>query len=179
MISNAVTCLRIVLLVPLLVLLGTTGAADRWAALAVFLVAGLTDIVDGRIARALGEVSRLGALLDLVADRLLTLSVVAGLIAGGELVGPFMVAGVALIARDLAVASFGEAAPSLGIRVTTPERVKIALQFAAFGLLIAPPVALGMRQYEVGRWALMASAFLAGLTVIAYARRTSGRLASS
>lgn len=178
MISNAVTSLRIVLLVPLLVLLGHAGAADRWAALAVFLLAGLTDIVDGRIARAFGEVSRLGAFLDLIADRLLTLSVVAGLVASGELAGPFMVAGVTLVARDLIVASFGEAAPTVAIEVTTLERVKIALQFAAFGLLVAPPVAAGLPQHDLGRWLLAASALLAVLTVIGYARRTAAGLSA-
>jgi phosphatidylglycerophosphate synthase len=177
MISNTLTAIRLVLMAPLLALLSQTGAIERWWALAVLLLAGLTDVLDGRVARALGEVSRVGALLDLVADRLLSLAVVAGLLASGELPGAWMAAAVALVARDLTVASFGEAAPGLGIKVTALERVKIALQFAAFGLLCAPRVVTLVDQYEVGRWALAASAALAAVTVALYARRVGPQLA--
>jgi len=177
MVSNAVTSLRILLLPLLLWLLSQTGDTFRWAALAVLAVAGLTDVIDGRLARALGEVSRLGAMLDLIADRLLSLSVLVGLIASGELRGGFMVAGVVLLARDLVVASFGEAAPGLAIKVTRLERVKITLQFAAFGLLAAPP-ALPIPQYDLGRWTLAASAALACVALVGYARRAARTLAA-
>jgi len=142
-------------------LLAQPGATAHLAALGVFLLAGLTDVLDGRVARALGEVSRLGAVLDLIADRLLTLAVVGGLIARGELPGAWLAAGVALVARDLVVASFGETLPDFGLKVSPLERVKIALQFAGFGLLIAPPILTGFPQLEVGRWTLGASAGLA------------------
>jgi CDP-diacylglycerol--glycerol-3-phosphate 3-phosphatidyltransferase/cardiolipin synthase len=175
MISNAITSVRLVLLAPLLALLDSTAPAERWAALGLLALAGLTDVVDGRVARALGEVSRAGAMLDLIADRLLTLVLVAGLVASGELAGPFMAAGVVLVARDLVVASFGEAAPDVRIAVTALERVKIALQFAALGLLVAPP--LGPAQYDIGRWLLAAAASLALATVVLYARRAGRALA--
>jgi len=144
------------------------------------LLAGLTDVIDGRLARALGQVSRLGALLDLVADRLLTLTVLVGLIGAGDLKGPFLFAGALLVARDLVVASFSEAAPGLGISVTPVEKVKIALQILAFALLIAPE-ALGLgsvTQYDFGRWSLSLSALLACCTTAIYARRMIAQLAA-
>jgi phosphatidylglycerophosphate synthase len=166
MTANAVTSIRIGLL-PLLFWLLQTDA--RWFALGVLALAGFTDIIDGRIARALGQASSLGALLDLIADRLLTLTLLGGLIISGELNGVWAVAALALIARDLVVASFGEAAPTLQIKVTALERVKIALQFAAFGLLTAPSMV--QQQYLVGAWAMAASAVIACATVAGYARR--------
>jgi cardiolipin synthase (CMP-forming) len=169
MLANAITSIRIALLPLLFGLILAPGA--RWAALAVLVVAGLTDIVDGRIARARGETSRLGAMLDLIADRLLTLTVLAGLIAAGELPGAWSAAAALLIARDLVVASFGESAPDLRIGVTALERVKIALQFAAFGLLTAPAVVA--LQYAIGRWTLAFSALVAGVTVWSYAGRAA------
>jgi len=175
MISNTLTIARIVLLAPLMWLLAEASATAHWAALGVFLLAGLTDVLDGRVARALGEVSRLGAMLDLIADRLLTLAVVGGLIAGGALAGAWMAAGVALVARDLVVASFGETLPDFGAKVSPLERVKITLQIAGFALLIAPPAVATIPQHEIGRWALAASAVLAAVTVAIYARR-AGRL---
>lgn len=186
MISNLVTSLRIILLPPLLFLLSGGDSRSRWWALGVFLLAGFADIIDGRLARRLGEVSRVGAMLDLIADRLLTLTVLAGLAAAGELRGVYGVSALILIARDLTVASFGEAVPGLEIKVTAAERVKITLQFLAFGLLIAPPFLLTAPsilgpsggQYLIGRVALAASAALACLTVTGYARRAIAGLKS-
>jgi CDP-diacylglycerol--glycerol-3-phosphate 3-phosphatidyltransferase len=180
MISNLVTSSRILLLAPLFWFLTRTGDTDRWIALGLFLLAGFTDIIDGRLARALDEVSRLGAMLDLVADRLLTLAVLTGLIASGELSGPYLAAGVILVARDLVVASFGEAVPGLGLKVSVIEKIKITLQFLAFGLLIAPPFAQigGVGVHTMGCAALAASALIACVTIVAYARLAAGRLAA-
>jgi phosphatidylglycerophosphate synthase len=174
MLANAVTSIRLLLLPPLFWLLLQHGAPERWGALAVLALAGLTDVVDGRIARALDQVSRLGAMLDLIADRLLTLTVLAALIMSRELKGWCALAAVVLIARDLVVASFGEAAPALQIKVTALERVKIALQFAAYGLLAAPPVLVP--QYAIGEWALAGAAGLACGTVAGYAQRVGKAL---
>ncbi len=170
--ANLLTAARILLLVPLYGLLIWDVVGHRWIALALFLLAGLTDILDGLIARTLGQTSALGALLDLTADRLLTLTVVIGLIAAHVLRGPFAVAGLVLVARDLIVASMGEAAQGrLQIRVTPPERMKIALQFTGFALLIAPPQTFGsLRSEDLGAAALALSAALACVILVGYAR---------
>ena len=52
--------------------------ADRWA-LVVLMVAGISDYLDGKLARLLNQSSRLGQLLDPIADRLYILAVVIGL----------------------------------------------------------------------------------------------------
>ncbi|MGH9396314.1 MAG: CDP-alcohol phosphatidyltransferase family protein, partial [Terriglobia bacterium] len=69
---NSLTLLRI-FFVPLLVaLLLTKGPnMDLWAVV-VFIVAALTDLLDGYLARRNSQVSRLGILLDPIADKLLT-----------------------------------------------------------------------------------------------------------
>lgn len=176
MISNTVTSLRIILLAPLLaLLLAGEGDGARWWALAVFLAAGLTDVLDGFLARKLGEVSALGAMLDLIADRLLTAVTLAALIAAGTLKGWGVVAGLVLILRDLVVASLNEALPGrLAIRVSTLERVKITLHFLAVGLLIAPKF-LGRHdtfdQYDLGSACLSLAAVLAVVTMADYCSR--------
>lgn len=171
MIANLVTASRLLLSVPLFVLLLAPGDAARFGALAVLALAGLTDVVDGRIARALGQASKLGAMLDLVADRVLTATLAAGLIANGTLAGWWAVPVLVLLARDLAVASFGEASEGRAKFPVTPlERVKIALQFAGFLLLVSPWL------HEAGRWSLAASAALALASVVSYGRRTARAL---
>jgi CDP-diacylglycerol--glycerol-3-phosphate 3-phosphatidyltransferase len=178
MISNSVTSLRILLLAPLyLLLVAPGGHAFGWWPLAVFLLAGLTDIADGFLARRLNEVSAAGAMLDLIADRLLTLTVVSGLVAGGVLDGWGALAGVVLIARDVIVSSLNEAQPGkLAIRVSPIERVKITLQFLGFGLLMAPPFwspGPELSLHRLGVWALMLSAALALVTLGDYAVRAA------
>jgi CDP-diacylglycerol--glycerol-3-phosphate 3-phosphatidyltransferase len=175
MTANIVTGLRILLLIPLYLLLAGGAPELRWWALGLFLAAGLTDVLDGWLARRLNQASAFGALLDLVADRLLTLSVVAGLIAGGGL-GPWAAgAGIMLIARDIVVSALTEALPGkLVIRVSPIERIKITLQIVGFALLIAPPVwRIGglLGQHQAGGLCLVAGAVLAGVTLVDYVGR--------
>jgi phosphatidylglycerophosphate synthase len=176
-IANLVTSIRILLLAPLFALIASRPEGS-WAALVLLVTAGLTDIADGQLARRLNQVSGLGAMLDLIADRLLILAVVLALAASGAIKGWALAAGFVLAARGSVVASFGEAVPGLGIRVTSIEKVKIALQFLGFGLLIAPAVfqAGGMGQHALGGLALVASAALTGVTVAGYTRLTLARL---
>lgn len=176
MISNTVTSLRIVLLIPLYLLLTTgQGEAARWEALAVFLAAGFTDVVDGFLARRLNEVSAFGAMLDLIADRLLTVITLLALIVGGTLSGWGALAGVVLVARDLIVASFNEACTGrLAIRVTPLERVKITFQIVGFAVLIAPEFwrpSPALSLHDLGALLLAISAALALVTLVDYAGR--------
>lgn len=64
--------------VPLFLWLVLVPHADGWA-LAVLMVSGITDWLDGMLARSLNQASKLGQILDPVADRLYILAVVVGL----------------------------------------------------------------------------------------------------
>ena len=76
------------------------GAADVWATV-VLILGGITDWLDGKLARLLDQRSRLGALLDPAADRLYILAALVGLTVRGVL--PWW-ALVALVARDVVLA---------------------------------------------------------------------------
>ena len=86
---NALTALRVLLLPVLLLLLVATGTrAAHWnparaLAIAVFAVMALTDWIDGYLARRLGAISRLGSMVDAVADRLALLVPLTYLAVGG------------------------------------------------------------------------------------------------
>ncbi len=92
---NAITVARIALIGVFAVLLARHH--DAWA-IAALAVAGLSDFVDGYLARRLGQTSELGRILDPAADRLLTVAVVVGL-AWREIIPWWLV--VVLLARDL------------------------------------------------------------------------------
>ncbi|SEI84684.1 CDP-alcohol phosphatidyltransferase family protein [Demequina mangrovi] len=96
-IPNAISAVRLVLIV----VFGTLLAAERdaWAIVAL-AAAGITDFLDGFLARRWGQVTRLGRLLDPAADRLLTAAVVLGL-AFRDVIPWWLVA--VLLARDVMV----------------------------------------------------------------------------
>lgn len=173
MIPNLLTACRIILIIPLLAIL-VFRPDLRWAALACFLLAGVTDILDGFVARRFSQASAFGAMFDKIADRLLTLGAVIGLIAAQVLTGPFIVVGLILVARDLIVASFNEALPGkLGIRVSLFEKIKIAFCYGGLAILIAPPLLpLGaVNQSDIGHVGLLIGAVMIAWTILVYGRR--------
>jgi cardiolipin synthase len=87
--------------VPLFLWLLLGPQADEWALL-VLVASGVTDWLDGKIARWLNQASRLGALLDPAADRLYTLATVIAFVLRD--IVPWWVAAV-LIGRDVLVAA--------------------------------------------------------------------------
>mgnify|MGYP001212868805 CR=1 FL=1 len=69
--ANYLTISRILLIFPVLVLSSPEPDPINWLALVLFVIAGVTDHLDGYVARKTGSTTNLGALLDLVADKLL------------------------------------------------------------------------------------------------------------
>ena len=163
MVANLVTLVRILLLP---VLAAAILAGHGWTALALFLAAGATDILDGQLARRLGQTTRLGAMLDLLADRLLTLTSLGALIATGAFAGAWLIAPLVLIARNFAVAGLQQALPGGDFELAAIEYPKIALNFVGVSLLRARVGAT-----SAGLGAIAASAALSVASVAVYARR--------
>lgn len=78
--ANVVTVIRLLFVFPVVYCVLQEGPVWRWAALSLFLVAALSDGLDGYLARSRGEVTRLGQLLDPVADKVLGIGVFAALV---------------------------------------------------------------------------------------------------
>jgi len=72
--ANTITCSRIALVFPFMVLVFLQGWVYQVLAFGVFLVASLTDLWDGQVARSRGEVSNFGRLMDPIADKVLILA---------------------------------------------------------------------------------------------------------
>ncbi|MQA35378.1 CDP-alcohol phosphatidyltransferase family protein [Modestobacter roseus] len=131
---NALSVLRL-LGVPLFLWLLLGPEADGWAVL-VLMVAGFTDWADGKLARGLGQASRLGALLDPAADRLY---IVATLVAFAlrEVVPLWVV--LALLGREVVL---GVTLLALRRRGWPPLQVHYLGKAATFLLLYAFPLLL-------------------------------------
>jgi CDP-diacylglycerol---glycerol-3-phosphate 3-phosphatidyltransferase len=133
---NLLTVLRI-MLVPVLVvaLLGGTPFGDVLAAV-VFVLASVTDFLDGRLARARDSVSTFGKLMDPLADKLLVIAALISLVSLDRL--PAWVAMV-IIARELAVTVLRLGATQFGVVMAASSlgKAKTALQIATILVLIA------------------------------------------
>lgn len=132
---NLLSLFRI-LLVPLLVVaLLTKFDGKEFVGLGLFLLASLTDFLDGFIARRRQQVTRLGKLLDPAADKILTSAAFISLVELG-LAPAWMV--VVIIAREFAVSSLRSLAASenLVLGAIRSAKAKTALQIVAISLLI-------------------------------------------
>ena len=129
---NALTCARL-LAVPVVLALLVAGS-EAWAAV-LFVAAALTDFLDGRLARRRGGASRLGALLDPLADRLM-ISGVAVVLAVKGLLPALLVA--LLVGRD-ALALVGGILLRAKMRVNKMGKAATALLMVAAAVVIFRP----------------------------------------
>ena len=75
----------------------------RWVALAIFIAAGVTDILDGYFARIWGQQSSLGRMLDPIADKLLVASCLLMLAADDTIHGWSLWAAIVILCREILV----------------------------------------------------------------------------
>ena len=111
---NKLTVLRIIM-VPFFVFFMLTdvgGAANKWIALALFVIASLTDMLDGKIARKYHLVTNFGKFMDPLADKLLVCSAMICLIPSGKLDAAIV---IVIIAREFIISGFRLVASDAGI----------------------------------------------------------------
>ena len=132
---NFLTLVRI-FLIPVFVVVFLAPTPDRsWVAAVIFTVAAVTDLLDGYIARRTGQVTKLGKLLDPIADKLLVLSALILLV---NIDRVSAVVALLIIARELAVTGVRAIAAGerLIIAAETTGKYKMALQVVAIVFLI-------------------------------------------
>ncbi|MGE3307568.1 MAG: CDP-diacylglycerol--glycerol-3-phosphate 3-phosphatidyltransferase [Rhizobiaceae bacterium] len=145
---NVLTYGRIIA-VPLVVLCffleGRLQSSDfaRWLAFIIFAVASVTDYFDGYLARAWGQTSNIGRMLDPIADKLLVSSVLLLLAADGTIAGWALWAAIIILCREILVSGLREylAALKVSVPVTQLAKWKTTLQLVAIGFLLAGPAA--------------------------------------
>ncbi|ACB95343.1 CDP-diacylglycerol--glycerol-3-phosphate 3-phosphatidyltransferase [Beijerinckia indica] len=113
----------------------------RWTALGLFIVAGITDFLDGYLARALAQQSSLGRMLDPIADKLLVAAVIVMLVADHTLRSYSLCAAVVILCREILVSGLREYLAELKVPVPVSKvaKWKTTVQLVALGFLIAGP----------------------------------------
>jgi CDP-diacylglycerol--glycerol-3-phosphate 3-phosphatidyltransferase len=127
-----------------------------WFALCLFLAAAATDWIDGRLARAWGQETKLGAMLDPIADKAMVV-IALMVIVGYSSYSPWLVLPATMIVfREVFVSGLreylGDTAGAL--KVTNLAKWKTTLQMLAIAILFAQGVFehyLGMEIYGMGQ----------------------------
>jgi CDP-diacylglycerol--glycerol-3-phosphate 3-phosphatidyltransferase len=160
---NTITLLR-TLAVPVLLLFPAL-AGGRFGSQAMawlFIVAAVTDLLDGWLARRGQQVTHIGKLLDPLADKLLATTALIVLLAGGRIPdwGTPMV--VVIVGRELAVTGLRGFASAQGriMAAAWPGKVKTLLQNIAIGALLFPDPQWGLPAHTIGLAFLVAATAL-------------------
>jgi CDP-diacylglycerol--glycerol-3-phosphate 3-phosphatidyltransferase len=158
---NSLTLLRI-FLVPFMVVVLLTKYSN-YLGLAIFCVAAITDFFDGYFARKYNKMTRLGALLDPIADKLLMSAAFISLIELG-LARAWMI--VIIIGREFAVSGLRSIAAQQGVTIAASPlgKTKMIAQVFAIALLIIG-YELGEFRFigEMALWVVMLFALVSGV----------------
>jgi CDP-diacylglycerol--glycerol-3-phosphate 3-phosphatidyltransferase/cardiolipin synthase len=113
----------------------------RWTALGLYVLAGVTDWLDGYLARAWSQQSALGRMLDPIADKLLVAACLMMLVADRTIGGWSLVAAIIILLREILVSGLREFLAELQVSmpVSRVAKWKTAAQIVAIGFLIAGP----------------------------------------
>ncbi len=111
----------------------------RWVALAIFIAAAITDILDGYFARMWGQQSTFGRMLDPIADKLLVASCLLMLAADETIKGWSLWAAIVILCREILVSGLREYLAELrvSVPVTQLAKWKTTVQLVAIGFLLA------------------------------------------
>ena len=178
-IPNLLTYGRI-LCVPLIVLCffveGKLEGSDfaRWVALWIFVIASITDFLDGYLARIWNQTSNIGRMLDPIADKLLVSAILLLVAADGTIAGWSLWAAIIILCREILVSGLREylAALKVSVPVTRIAKWKTTAQLVAIAFLLAGPAGDKVLPYttEMGIGLLWIAALLTIYTGYDYFR---------
>ena len=178
-IPNILTIGRI-LLVPFFVLaFYLPGFYGDLTAFALFVIASFTDFLDGMLARMLGEESKLGELLDPIADKIIVATALILLVMSGTIKHYEVIAAIIILTREILISGLREflARGQIKLPVTNLAKLKTFLQMVAIALLLTGETGnkiLNFQDYNaqtIGIILLWLSAFLTLYTGYEYLRK--------
>ena len=138
-IPNLLTIGRIII-VPFFVLaFYLPGFYGDLTALILFLIASFTDFLDGMLARILGEESKLGELLDPIADKIIVATALILLVMDGTIKSYEVIAAIIILTREILVSGLREflAKGQIKMPVSNLAKLKTVLQMVSIGLLLS------------------------------------------
>ena len=138
-IPNILTIGRIII-VPFFVLaFYLPGFYGDLTALILFIVASFTDFLDGMLARMLGEESKLGELLDPIADKIIVATALILLVMDGTIRNYEVIAAIIILTREILISGLREflAKGKIKLPVSNLAKLKTVLQMISIALLLS------------------------------------------
>lgn len=162
--ANIITFSRI-LMIPMMVasFYLLKGDLSNWVSFAIFTTAGITDFLDGYVARKFNQSSKLGAFMDPIADKLLIAAALMMMVAFNRIEGYSVIAAIIILCREFAVSGLREFLADLkvSIPVTYLAKWKTTIQIFALGFLLVGEAAPDfIPALMIGDWCLWAAALL-------------------
>lgn len=172
-VPNALTWFRI-LAIPLVVIVFYMPVTwSRPGAGLLFALAGITDYLDGYLARRLGQTSNFGAFLDPVADKLIVATALVLLVEADPTPTLAIVAAI-IIGREITVSALREWMSQIGaqahVAVTFFAKWKTTLQIVGIAMMLFEWPVLGLPTYTAGLVLLLVAAVLTFWSMIGYLR---------
>ena len=178
-IPNILTVGRI-LIVPFFVLaFYLPGFYGDLTALILFIVASFTDFLDGMLARFLGEESKIGELLDPIADKIIVATALILLVMDGTIRNYEVIAAIIILTREILISGLREflAKGKITMQVTSLSKLKTFIQMLSIAILLTGESGnkiINFQDYNaqtVGIILLWLSAFLTLYTGYEYMRK--------
>lgn len=170
-IPNQLTVLRIVLIPVFVLVFYLPFEWNNLVACIIFVLAAVTDILDGYLARKLNQTSSLGAFLDPVADKLMVAAALVLLVQQNPNVY-LAIAAAVIIGREITVSALREWMAEIGARskvaVSILGKIKTIAQMVALGFLIFENSVFGLPVYQIGLVLLYIAAFLTIISMFQY-----------
>ncbi|HUN25824.1 MAG TPA: CDP-diacylglycerol--glycerol-3-phosphate 3-phosphatidyltransferase [Steroidobacteraceae bacterium] len=139
----------------------------------IFAAAGVTDSLDGYLARRLGQTSRLGAFLDPVADKLIVATALVLLVSRDHRPIVVLTAAV-IIGREIAISALREWMAEVGQRrkvaVSLLGKYKTIFQVVGLAMMLYRHPLLGLPTYNAGLGLTVLAAVLTLVSMVAYLR---------
>lgn len=136
---NVLTLLRIILLLPLGWAMFALPATS-WVPLIIFIAAGLTDFLDGFLARKMHKTSAFGAMLDQICDKIFIVSTLVFVVAQAGAMIALIVPVILIIIREFLVSGCREYAAQRGTPIPVDQfgKIKTVSQFVAITCMLCP-----------------------------------------
>ncbi len=139
---------------------------------ALFVIAAITDWLDGYLARKWNQTSNFGAFLDPVADKLMVVAAIILIVYDAGQKWYIVIPAIVIISREITISALREWMATLGARgvvaVSWIGKWKTAMQMVALTCLLYKQPLFGINMYYVGLWGLLIATILTLWSMIQY-----------
>lgn len=163
---NLLTLSRMAMLPVLVGLFFVPGTAAAWGALGLYIVAAVTDFLDGHLARSMNAMSDLGRFLDPISDKIFVAVLLVTLVEFDRLPGVWIIPAIVILSREFMVSGLREylGPKNIQVPVSRLAKWKTGIQMTALGFLVIGDYGdvLVPHTLAIGQWGLLVAA---GITV--------------